>query len=72
MSFSISLMLSKAVMVAVRAIIAFVGADQLAKWGVSVNETVLVAGIMGIIEAARNTLKVKYADKLGFFRFLLN
>ena len=72
MDFSISLMLSKAVMVAVRALIAFVGADQLAKFGVSINETVLVTFIMGALEGLRNTLKVKYADKLGFFKFLLN
>lgn len=72
MNFSVSLMVSKAVMVAVRAAIAFVGADQLSNWGVSVNEAVLVAGIMGLIEAGRNALKVKYADKLGFFKFILN
>lgn len=72
MTFSLNLMLSKAVMVAVRALIAFVGANTLSTYGVKVDETVLVASLMGLIEAGRNALKVKYGSKLGFFKFLLN
>jgi hypothetical protein len=65
-------MLAKVVGVGVRALISFIGADQLTRFGVSINETVLVTGIMAILEGLRNTLKQKYADKLGVFKFLLS
>ena len=70
--FSINLMIQKVVGVGVRALISFVGASQLANFGVTINETVLVTAIMGLLEGLRNYLKQKYADKLGFFSFLLS
>lgn len=72
MQFSIGLMVSKAVSVGVRFLISFVGADTLSKYGVTVDPTVLAGGILVALEGLRNFIKIKYADKLGLFKFLLN
>lgn len=63
MTFSITTMLMKVVKLGIQAVIAWVGADNLNKLGITINEEVLAIGLLGVLEALRNYLKVKLGWK---------
>lgn len=63
MTFSLVTMLQKVVRIAIQGFISWIGAEQLAKWGVTLNVELLTLGILGLLEALRNYLKVKFGWK---------
>ena len=58
--------LKKAITIAIQGTISVIGADQLSKLGVQVDQTQMTVGLLAILEAIRNWLKHKFPTKLGW------
>ena len=56
----------KGVSIVVRIVVAWLGAVGLEKFGVTINQEVLVLALVGVLEVLRNLIKTKYPKIFGW------
>jgi hypothetical protein len=56
----------KGVSIVVRIVVAWLGAVGLQKWGIEINQDVLILSIVGVLEVLRNLMKTKWPKYFGW------
>ena len=56
----------KGVSIVVRIVVAWLGAVGLEKFGITINQDVLILALVGVLEVLRNLLKTKWPKYFGW------